>query len=82
MASMPEGWSTPSDDDGVLRIDCGECELEGTAACVDCVVTFIVGLEPGEPLAVRPAEVVTLRSLSASGLAPVLRHRARCRPRV
>jgi hypothetical protein len=66
--------------DDVLRIDCAECELEGTTACLDCVVTFIVGLEPGVPLEVRPAEVITLRALAEGGLAPALRHRPRCRP--
>ena len=67
------------DDDGVLRIDCSTCVLEGSAACGDCVVTFLIGRERGEPLVVRPAEVVTLQALAAGGLAPVLRHRPRYR---
>jgi len=63
----------------VLVIDCGECVLEGTAACADCVVTFLVGREPGEPVVVDVAEVRALATLAQAGLAPVLRHRRRCR---
>ena len=63
--------------DGVLRIDCGACALEGTSACVDCVVTFVVGHEPGAPLVVSAAEARTLRALERGGLAPGLRHRPR-----
>jgi hypothetical protein len=60
-------------DDRVLRIDCAECVLEGTSACVDCVVTFLVGAVPGEPVLVDAAEVRTLGALARGGLAPVLR---------
>jgi hypothetical protein len=63
----------------VLVIDCAECVLEGTAACADCVVTFLVGREPGEAVVVDVAEVRALATLAQAGLAPVLRHRRRCR---
>ncbi len=62
---------------GVLRIDCAECVLEGTSACVDCVVTFLVDREPGEAVVVDAAEVRALGALARGGLAPVLRHRRR-----
>ena len=61
----------------VLRIDCGECVLEGTAACADCVVTFIIGREPDKALVVDAAEVRALRALEQGGLVPALRHRRR-----
>jgi len=64
-------------DGGVLRIDCAECTLEGTAACSDCVVTFVVGHEPGTALVVSAAEARSLRALERGGLAPALRHRRR-----
>jgi hypothetical protein len=64
-------------DDGVLRIDCGTCVLEGSAACDDCVVTFLVGREPGEAVVIDAVEVRALRALERGGLAPALRHRAR-----
>jgi hypothetical protein len=65
--------------DTVLVIDCAECALEGTSACVDCVVTYLVGREPGEAVVVDAAEVRALATLASAGLAPVLRHRRRCR---
>jgi hypothetical protein len=61
----------------VLRIDCAECVLEGTTACVDCVVTFLVRSEPGSAVVVDAAEVRALRALERGGLAPGLRHRRR-----
>lgn len=64
-------------EDGVLRIDCAECSLEGTAACVDCVVTYLVGHEPGTAVVVDAAEAAMLRALARGGLAPMLRHRRR-----
>ncbi len=63
--------------DDVLRIDCAECVLEGTSACVDCVVTWLVGHEPGDAVVVDAAEVRTLGALARGGLAPVLRLRRR-----
>jgi hypothetical protein len=63
--------------DGVLRIDCAACVLEGTAACVDCVVTFVVGHEPGTALVVSAAEARALRVLERGGVTPALRHRPR-----
>jgi len=65
----------PNDD--VLLIDCATCVLEGTSACVDCVVTFLVGHEPGTAVVVDAAEVRGLRALARGGLAPKLRHTAR-----
>ena len=61
----------------VLTIDCADCALEGTAACADCVVTFIIGREPDEALVVDAAEVRALRALERGGLVPALRHRRR-----
>lgn len=71
------GHDGRSGEAGVLRIDCAECVLEGTSACVDCVVTFLVDREPGTAVVVDAAEVRALRALARGGLAPVLRHRPR-----
>jgi hypothetical protein len=60
-----------------LRIDCEECVMQHTAACDDCVVSFIVGREPGEAVVFDVAEALALRNLSSVGLVPGLRHRAR-----
>jgi hypothetical protein len=63
---------TTSDD---LRIDCDECLMRDSAACDDCVVSFIVNREPGEAIVFDVAEARALRSLSGAGLVPELRHR-------
>ena len=47
-----------------MLIDCDECVMQGTAACDDCVVTFICSREPGEAIVVDVAEV---RALEATG---------------
>lgn len=72
MSTTTNGW-----DDGVLRIDCAACALEDTAACTDCVVTWLVEREPGEAVVIDVAEVRALRTLQQGGLVPELRHQAR-----
>jgi hypothetical protein len=57
-----------------LTIDCGDCVMAGTTACDDCVVSFIVKREPGDAVVVDADEERALRSLSAGGLVPRLRH--------
>jgi hypothetical protein len=58
-------------------IDCAECVMAGTAACDDCVVTFIVGRRPGEAVVVDVEAERALRALGDHGLVPHLRHRSR-----
>jgi hypothetical protein len=60
-----------------VLIDCDDCVMQGTAACDDCVVTFICSREPGEAIVVDVAEVRALRLLSGAGLVPELRLRRR-----
>jgi hypothetical protein len=61
----------------VLTIDCAECSLEGTAACDDCVVTFLCSREPDEAIVIDVAEARAVRLLSQAGLVPTLRHARR-----
>jgi hypothetical protein len=61
----------------MLTIDCDECLMRRTAACDDCVVSFVVGREPGEALVIDVAEERAVRMLADAGLVPALRHR-RC----
>jgi len=60
-----------------LTFACEECELEGTGACDDCVVTFL--LDPPAPAAmvVDVAEARAVRMLQRAGLVPELRFRRR-----
>jgi hypothetical protein len=60
-----------------LRIDCDECVMQGTGACDDCVVRFIVSREPGDALVIDAAEERALRALRDGGLVPGLRLRRR-----
>ena len=51
--------------------------MQHTGACDDCVVTFIVGREPGEALVIDVEEARAVRLLAEAGLVPELRHRRR-----
>lgn len=57
-----------------LRISCTDCSLEHTAACDDCVVTFILRREPDDAVVVEVDELRAIRALNAGGLLPGLRH--------
>lgn len=60
-----------------LHIDCADCAARCTAACDDCVVTFIVNREPGDAVVVDVAEARAVRLLTEAGLLPALRHERR-----
>ena len=60
-----------------LTIDCGDCVMAGTSACDDCIVSFIVGREPGDALVIDAEEERALGTLSDGGLVPRLRHESR-----
>jgi hypothetical protein len=70
-----EGGATV-DEGRVLRIECDECVARRTAACRDCVVSFLLASD-GEAMVFDVAEARALRLLSSAGLAPALRHRRR-----
>lgn len=61
----------------VLRIDCDDCTMQGTAACADCVVTFLCCRDDDCAVVIDAAEVRALRLLRDAGLAPGLRHQRR-----
>jgi hypothetical protein len=65
-----------SDEGQIVRIDCADCVAEGTAACDDCLVTFLLGREPHQAVVVDAAEARAMRMLQNAGLLPALRHRA------
>jgi hypothetical protein len=60
-----------------LTISCDDCTMQATAACADCVVTFLCNREPHDAVVIDVAEARALRMLSAAGLVPELRHVAR-----
>jgi len=57
-----------------LTIDCDACVMQGTDACDDCVVSFVVNLEPGEALVIDVEEARAVRLFAGAGLVPGLRH--------
>lgn len=63
----------PSD----LTISCGDCELEHSDACADCVVSFLLDHEPDDAIIIDAAEARAVRLLAGAGLVPGLRHRRR-----
>lgn len=61
----------------VRTIDCRECVMEGTEACPECVVTFIVERTPGDAVVIDAEEERVLRLLGSAGLVPEMLHRQR-----
>lgn len=60
-----------------FTISCDECVMEGTAACADCVVTFICNREPDDAVVIDVEEARAVRLLERAGLVPGLRHQRR-----
>jgi hypothetical protein len=61
----------PFDDERVLSISCDECAMQCTAACADCVVTFVLREEQSLELDGEEARVVQL--FGAAGMVPSLK---------
>ena len=76
-----------------LTISCDECSLDGTSACEDCIVTFLLSddsetlglpteptpvlLRPKQAVIVDAAEIRAMRLLHSAGLVPTLRFERR-----
>ena len=73
VAPLPFPGTSPAFSPDPLRIDCDECILQDTAACGDCIVTFLCGLEADQPVVVDMAEARAIRLLDEAGLAPPIR---------
>lgn len=59
---------------GRMVISCDDCVMQGSAACGDCVVTFMLNRGPGAVVMDLPTERA-VRLLAEAGLVPDLRHR-------
>jgi hypothetical protein len=55
-----------------LTIDCDQCSLQGTDACGDCVVSFILEREPDDAVLIDADEARAMRMLERAGLVPSL----------
>ncbi|HLG68029.1 MAG TPA: hypothetical protein VKV36_09205 [Acidimicrobiales bacterium] len=56
-----------------LTIDCEQCAQQHSAACDDCVVSFLLGREPHDAVVIDAQEARALRMLEHAGLVPRLR---------
>jgi hypothetical protein len=74
---MPDLQLFNPDKSGSLTIDCECCELQGTNACDDCVVTFLLGREPDDAVVIDADEARAMRMLEQAGLVPSLRFSTR-----
>jgi hypothetical protein len=66
-----------SEPEGGLTIDCDCCTLRDTAACDDCVVTFLLEREPDDAVVIDADEARAMRMLERAGLVPTLRFNRR-----
>jgi len=60
-----------------LSISCDDCVLQGTPACDDCVVTFLLDSPAAGGIVVDVAEARAVRMLQRAGLVPELRFHRR-----
>jgi hypothetical protein len=60
-----------------ITLDCDTCVGQHSALCDDCVVTFLVGRDPGDAVVIDAATERALRVLGEGGLVPKLQHRRR-----
>jgi hypothetical protein len=65
--------ATDVEPEGELTIDCDCCALRHTAACEDCVVTFLLEREPDDAVVIDADEARAMRMLERAGLVPTLR---------
>jgi hypothetical protein len=63
-----------------LTIECDRCSLQGTEACRDCVVTFLLDREPEDAVVIDAEEERAMRLLERAGLVPSLRFAERTCP--
>ena len=67
---------TRSGMDGIeLSISCDSCVRRSTPHCEDCLVTFVLGEEPGE-LTINPIEAEVIELFTREGMLPTLRYRS------
>lgn len=60
-----------------ITVDCDACAMQHTAACADCVVSFVLGREPDDAVVIDAQEARAMRMLAQAGLLPSLRFEGR-----
>jgi hypothetical protein len=72
---MSDRTRSPLDLTGML-ISCDDCRMQGTDACSDCVVTYILD-KPDGAVVFDAAQERAIREMSRAGLLPDVRWQAR-----
>jgi hypothetical protein len=57
-----------------LTISCGDCAMQHSSHCQDCIVTFICDRDPDDAVVIDADEERAVRLLAGAGLVPRLRH--------
>jgi len=57
-----------------ISISCQACDLRDSAACDDCLVSFVLARDPDDAVVVDVEEARAMRMLARAGLVPGLRH--------
>lgn len=60
-----------------ISISCEDCVFQRTEVCKDCVVSYILDVDPDEAIVIDAAEARAVRLLERAGLVPSLRHERR-----
>jgi hypothetical protein len=63
--------------DSTITVSCDDCCLQGSDACDDCLVSFVLGRDPDDAVVIDAAEARTVRMMATVGLVPSLRFRSR-----
>ena len=74
---MPQLQMFTPDTAPPVTIDCDCCTLQGTSACDDCVVSFLLEREPDDAVVIDADEARAIRMLEQAGLVPSLRFSSR-----
>ena len=60
-----------------MLIDCDQCQLQHTAACADCVVSYLLDIDHCSPVVVDLDTERVLRLMHSAGLTPRPRYTPR-----
>ncbi len=60
----------PFQSEQAVTIDCDVCVAQHTAACHDCVVSYVVGREIGQPVEFAESDARAIALLAEAGLVP------------
>lgn len=60
-----------------IAISCDDCRLQGTDACDDCLVSFVLGRDSDDAVVIDADEARAVRLLAKAGLVPSLRFSSR-----